>query len=103
MDFTSNSPNSHTPFHWLILVFKNLVKAVTGGIVGLVLIGAGWLFWISSQGWWQAIIGLPLMLIGAAIFIIALYGFLAAVFDRRYSKKHCPVCKEITSQNLTGS
>ncbi|HUV46822.1 MAG TPA: hypothetical protein VMW29_01680 [Candidatus Bathyarchaeia archaeon] len=47
-----------------------------------------------APSWWASVVALPMMLVGANIFLINFFDFLMAIFSRSYSRTHCPFCKE---------
>lgn len=44
--------------------------------------------------WRGMVIGIPLILLGASIFLINLFNLYYSIFSSFYNRTHCPLCKE---------
>lgn len=44
--------------------------------------------------WRGMVIGIPLILLGASIFLISLFNLYYSIFSSFYNRTHCPFCKE---------
>jgi len=48
----------------------------------------------DAPTWWAVNIAIPLILIGASIFLINFFNLFFAIFSLHYNHTHCPFCKE---------
>ena len=44
--------------------------------------------------WRGMVIGIPLILLGASVFLISLFNLYYSIFSPFYNRTHCPFCKE---------
>lgn len=44
--------------------------------------------------WWALVVGIPLILLGAFVFINRIFELLYSLFSPTYNRTHCPFCKE---------
>ena len=85
------------------MVLQNLIRGVLFGGLGLLTLATAFLIYEASPiSWWRLAVALPLGLLGASIFLLAGYGFLAAILDWRYSRTHCPLCQKAVKVGLDG-
>lgn len=96
-EFGSGHPFSH----WFLVILINLLRRMAFLLIGLLVFIIGYILFYIGISWLQMIIGLPLILIGGSIIIISFYQLLAVVFDRYYSKTHCPLCHPNTPSHAS--
>jgi hypothetical protein len=44
--------------------------------------------------WWAMVVGLPLLALGATLFLINFFNLYYSIFSSFYNRTHCPFCKE---------
>lgn len=84
---------SHNIYHWLFVIGTSFAQDFTALAAGLiVLVVAFFIFDTSGSDMIRIVVGIPVLIIGAATVIINLYGLIMALFSHRYSHNRCPFC-----------
>lgn len=84
---------THNFYHWLFVVGTSFVQDTTALAVGVVvLLLALFIFYRPGSDLLKIVIGIPILIVGAAVVLINLYGLAMAFFSHHYSHNRCPFC-----------
>ncbi len=85
---------SHNIYHWLFVIGTSLAQDVTALGAGLlVLLLAFFVFDSSGSDMIRILVGIPVLIIGAATVLINLYGLTMLLLSHHYTHNRCPFCE----------
>jgi len=82
----------HNLFHYLFVIFENLVKGIVSSLLWFLLALVGYLIFKKQGSPVGIIIGLPIILAAAGLIINDLATVFQAIFSPPYNRGVCKLC-----------